>query len=158
MRSRGPGRRQANPTVLLAALALALGYLEAVATLYARALAGPRTLTPGPPPVTVVQLPDWLLASEQSRVALLLLVLVAVALLVAGRPLRKLAALALLAGALGLGHYVSLKILTDWPTSWQDPEYLPLAAPSVSFPVWVPFALSSGLAVLGWLLLRRIRE
>ncbi len=143
-----------NLLTLLSAFAIAMGYLEAVVVVYIRKILG---IVPTPEQLTaetIEQVPDWLIASEQSREAATIIMLVALAWLVGRTGAQKLGVFLFAFGVWDIFYYVSLKALIDWPASLATWDCLFLIPQPWYAPVWLPVVISLGMIMVGLLLLR----
>lgn len=143
-----------NLLALLSAVAIALGYLDAVAVVYVRRIAGISPLNSLVAPQTLDQLPDWLLALEQTRGAAMLLLLIAAAMLIGHKPAQKLAVLLFVGGVAKLCFYASAKALAGWPASLVVADWPLRIVACWQAPVWMILVAAVVMVALALLLLR----
>ncbi|MGI5819587.1 MAG: hypothetical protein ACOX9R_16000 [Armatimonadota bacterium] len=152
-------RRTRGMTVLsyllsLAALCIAVGYVDAVATFYVRGMLQVAQEGGGFAQAVTEAMPPRIVALEQTRQAATVLVLVAVA-IVAGRNLQQQFGTAFYAlGGWIVFRYAAIRTITDWPGTLTDVDtvlYLPHA---VYAPVWMPLVVGLGAAAIGVTLVR----
>ncbi len=153
MRTKPAPSRDYNLLALVSAFAIALGYLQALGSLYVHHILGI-----GPPaadfnPSKLQQAPDWLITSQQTEQVALLILLTAFALLTAQRLVHKLGVFVFVSGLTTLARYASLKAATAWPDSWMTQDCL-LWIPSPWYgQIWVAVVVSTAAVALGLLLL-----
>jgi hypothetical protein len=138
---------------LLAAFAVAMGHLEAVVVVYIRAILH---LIPTPEDLTkvvVAKLPAWVFATERTREAATLVMLVCVALLAGRNAWERLGTFLVAFGIWDLTYYASLKVMLDWPRSLETLDLLFLIPKQWYAPVWIPMAASGGMIAVGVLCL-----
>ena len=143
-----------NLLALLSAVAIALGYLDAVVAVYVRRIAGISPLDSLVAPQTLDQLPDWLLALEQTRSAAMLLLLIATAMLIGHKPAQKLAVLLFVGGMAKLCFYASVKALAGWPASLVVADWPLRIVACWQAPVWIVLVAAVVMVALALLLLR----
>ncbi len=143
-----------NRILALTAFAVAMGYMEAVIVVYIRHLGN---MVPMPSEALdyrqlLAQLPSFVIATEQTREAATIVMLVALALAV-GRSSREKVCVFLLAfGVWDIIYYVGLKALLDWPPRLTTTDVLFLIPQPWFAPVWLPVAVSTGMIVVAlWL-------
>jgi hypothetical protein len=95
---------------------------------------------------------------EQSREIATIIILVVVGYLAGHTLWQKLAYFLLAFGVWDIGHYVSLRILLDWPSSPTTRDLLFLTPSEWWTPVWVPVAVSTGLIVVAVFIILRTRR
>lgn len=147
----------ADRLALIAAFSVAMGYLEAVVVVYIR-----RILDIVPPPENLdasvmAKMPEWLIATEQTREVATIIMLVTFAWLV-GRDLPTRVAVFLIAfGVWDLTYYAGLKALIGWPASLTTLDCLFLIPKPWLWPVWRPIAISAALVAAGgtWLVMQQ---
>jgi len=147
--------KAADRLVLVAAFSIAMGYLEAVIVVYIRRILD---IVPMPEDLDasfMSQVPEWLIASEQTREFATIVMLVTFAWLV-GRDLpTRLATFLVAFGVWDIAYYAGLKALIDWPKSLMTLDCLFLIPKPWIWPVWRPIAISVALVVAGgWWLVR----
>ncbi|MFQ6132246.1 MAG: hypothetical protein ACE5R4_09445 [Armatimonadota bacterium] len=151
-----PGRRRLSlgaRLALLAAFAVAMGYLEATVVWYIRAILDwipvPADLTPE----AIEHVPSWIIFAEQCREAATIVMLVTLALLV-GRTWRERLGAFLYAFAIwDIFYYVWLYVLIGWPPSLSTQDCLFLIPKPWLAPVWFPLLASGVLGMISLLLL-----
>lgn len=133
----------------LAAFAIAFGHVEAVTAVYMRELLG---IVPTPEHLDIdglEQMPGWLIATEQTREAATIVVLAAVA-LVGGRTGRqRLGVFLYTFGIWDVVYYISLKVMTDWPSGLATVDCIFLIPRAWYVPVWVPVSISLVMIIWG---------
>lgn len=140
--------------VLVAAFALAMGFMEAMVVVYLRRLLGVLPLSAPLDPYLVRDGPGWLLINEQTREAATLVMLATFALL-AGHTLRTRVGVFLAAfGIWDLGYYLWLNLLIGWPSGLGDRDVLFLIPAPWIAPVWVPMLLAAAMTAVGLWLMR----
>lgn len=144
----------ASYLISIAALCIAAGYVDAVATFYVRGMLQVAQEGGGFAQAVTEAMPPRIVALEQTRQAATLLVLVAVG-IVAGRNLHQQFGTAFFAiGGWIVFRYVAIRTITDWPAALTDVDtvlYLPHA---VYAPVWMPIVIALGLSAVGATLIR----
>lgn len=146
--------KAADRLALIAAFSVAMGYLEAVVVVYIRHILD---IVPMPEDLDasfVAKLPEWLVATEQTREIATVVMLVALAWLV-GRDLPgRVATFFVAFGVWDIAYYGSLKGLIGWPASLTTLDCLFLIPEPWIWPVWRPVAISAVLVVAGgwWLI------
>jgi hypothetical protein len=135
---------------IVAAYALAMGYLEAVVVYYIRYALGDVHAVGSVTTSMGLHFP-W--GIEMTREVATLIMLVTVALL-AGRDWRERAAALLWAfGIWDATYYLGLEILTQWPSSLVTQDVYFLLPLPWGGPVWVPLLADALMALLaGWLI------
>lgn len=140
--------------IAVAALCIAVGYIDAVATFYVRGMLQVAQEGGGFAQAVTEAMPPRIVALEQTRQAATALVLIALA-VVAGRNLQQQFGTAFYAlGGWIVFRYVAIRTITDWPTAMTDTDtvlYLPHA---VYAPVWMPIVIGLGTAAIGVTLIR----
>ena len=133
----------------LAAFAIAFGHLEAVAAVYMREFLG---IVPTPGHLDIdglEQMPGWLVATGQTREAATIVVLGALA-LVGGRTGRqRLGVFLYTFGIWDVVYYISLKVMTDWPSGLATVDCIFLIPQAWYAPVWVPISISLVMIIWG---------
>ena len=140
--------------IALAALCIAVGYVDAVATFYVRGMLQLAQEGGGFAQAVTEAMPPRIVALEQTRQIATALVLIAVA-VVAGRNLHQQfgTAMYVLGGWIVL-RYAAIRTITDWPRMLTDVDtvlYLPHA---VYAPVWMPIVIGLGVSAIGVSLIR----
>lgn len=135
--------------LLLAALGIGLGHLEAVATTYMRRLLGWVPPFPDVSPEDLAQLPGWLIHAEQTREVAATIVLLAVACLVGRNFLEKAAAFLAVLGVRQLAYYGALRAMVDWPGSLHATDCLFLVPRPLLTPAWIPILIAVATIVTG---------
>jgi len=140
--------------IAIAALCIAVGYIDAVATFYVRGMLQVSQEGGGFAQAVTEAMPPRIVALEQTRQAATALVLIAVA-IVAGRNLQQQFGTAFYAlGGWIVFRYAAIRTITDWPGALTDVDtvlYLPHA---VYAPVWMPIVIALGIAAIGVTLIR----
>lgn len=139
--------------LLLVAFAVAMGHMEAVVVVYIRAILH---IIPTPENLTqavVARVPAWVLATERTREAATVVMLVCLALLAGRNAWERLGTFLVAFGLWDLTYYASLKLMLDWPRSLQTLDLLFLIPQQWYAPVWVPLAASGGMIAVGLLCL-----
>jgi hypothetical protein len=139
----------ASRITIVAAYALAMGYLEAVVVYYIRYSLGDVHATASVASAITGRFP-W--GIEMTREVATLVMLAAVALL-AGRDWRERAAALLWAFAIwDATYYLGLEVLAQWPSSIVTPDVYFLLPVPWAGPVWVPLLADALMVVVaGWL-------
>ncbi|HEX9095405.1 MAG TPA: hypothetical protein VF990_04810 [Candidatus Dormibacteraeota bacterium] len=139
----------ASRITIVAAYALAMGYLEAVVVYYIRYALGDVHATASDGSAITARFP-W--GIEMTREVATLVMLASVALL-AGRDWRERAAALLWAFAIwDATYYLGLEILVQWPSSIVTQDVYFLLPVPWGGPVWVPLLADALMVVLaGWL-------
>jgi len=140
-----------TPRTLLAAAAfgIAFGFVEAAVVVYLRAALG--LIAPGggaviyPPPLQAI--PHHLLATEMTREAATMVMLVAVALLAARRARERWALFLYVFALWDVFYYVGLRALIGWPPSLVSNDILFLIPVPWYANVWYPMFVS-GLSII----------
>ena len=143
-----------NRLALLSAFAMALGYLQALPSLYMHRILGIGPLAANFDPNALQQAPDWLISSQQTSQVALILLLTVFALLVARRLSHKLGVFVFVGGLARLIYYGSLKVAADWPTSWMTQDCLLWIPRPCYGQIWIALVVSAGAVALGLVLLR----
>jgi hypothetical protein len=128
--------------LLLAALGIGLGHLEAVAAAYMRRLL---EWVPAPPEMAaqdVAAMPGWLIHAEQTREVAAIIVVFAVACLVGRNFLEKAAAFFLALGIRQIVRYVALCAMIGWPASLRATDCILLVPRPLCAPVWIPILIA----------------
>jgi hypothetical protein len=140
--------------IAIAALCIAIGYVDAVATFYVRGMLEVSQEGGNFAQAVTEAMPPRIVALEQTRQAATVLVLVAMA-IVAGRNLQQQFGTAFYAlGGWIVLRYAAIRTITDWPAGLADIDtvlYLPHA---VYAPVWMPIVIGLGVAAIGVTLIR----
>lgn len=134
--------------VLLAALGIGLGHLEAVAAVYVRRLLDWVPTPPNISPEDLAGAPGWLIHTEQTREVGAIIVVFAIACLVGRNFLEKAAAFLLALGVRQIVYYVALRAMIDWPDSLHAVDCLFLVPRPLCAPVWIPVLISLGMAAV----------
>lgn len=138
----------------ITAFGIAMGHLEAVVVVYIREILG---IIPTPEhldPAVLEQVPGWLIATEQTREAATIVMLVTLA-IVAGRTARQSLGVFLYSfGVWDIMYYVALKAMLGWPASLGTLDCLFLIPAPWYAPVWVPVSISCVLIIIGVRLMR----
>ncbi len=153
MPARGNTAKIADCLALIAVFGVAMGYLEAVVVVYIRRIVGLVPMPEGLDVSTIRQMPEWLVATEQTREAATIIMLVAFAWLVGRDVLGRIATFLIAFGVWDLAYYASLKALLDWPASLSTMDCLFLIPRPWLAPVWQPMAASTCLVLAGGALL-----
>lgn len=154
--------RPRGRVVALLVYAIAMGWFEAVVVVYIRGLLGFEHGQPLPALAPMTRsfgtLP-WLLATEQSREAATLLMILAVAWLGAATFVGRFGAFLLVFGVWDLTYYVGLFAMVHWPASLSAIDLLFLLPPSPWWyqPVWVPVSIATVMTAAGLMILRARR-
>ena len=146
--------RWVNQALLIAAFAIAMGYLEAVIVVYIRAILG---IVPTPEHLTadvLLEVPQWVVHTEMTREAATIVMLVCLALLASTHWRGRLGAFLVAFGVWDLTYYAALWCLIDWPSSLRTMDVLFLIPAPWIAPVWMPMLAATGMTVVGGLLLR----
>ena len=143
-----PRGRLALRLVLLGLFALGFAQIEATVVRYIRALLGWIPVPSDIGPEAIVQVPAWLIRSEQYREAATIVVLVVVALMVGRRWQEKLGAFLYAFGLWDIFYYVWLRVLIGWPESLSTVDCLFLIPSPWLAPVWLPLVISLCLLVV----------
>ncbi len=154
MKTKPTRRWNYNRLAILSAFAVALGYLQAVASLYMHRILGIGPLAANFDPNALQQAPDWLISSQQASQVALIILLTAFALLVAPRLSHKLGVFVFVGGLARLIHYGSLKVAAGWPTCWTTQACLLWIPHPWYGQVWIALVVSAAGVVLGLVLLR----
>lgn len=140
--------------IALTALALALGYLDAVSRFY---LCGTLEIAQesGDFAGAVVEaLPDRVVALEQTRHAALVLVIVAVAVIAGRNGVQQAGTFCFALGAWGVLRYAALRSIVNWPNTLADTDAVLLLPRTVYAPLWMIIVIALGLASIGVALIR----
>lgn len=140
--------------VSLTALALALGYLDAVSRFYLRGTLEIAQEGGDFARAAVEHMPARVVALEQTRHAALVLVILAVAVTAGRNLLQQLGTFCFTLGAWGALRYAALRSLVNWPTSLVDSDAILLLPRVVYAPVWMAIVTSLALAAIGVTLIR----
>ncbi len=143
-----------NRLALLSAFAVALGYLQALASLYIHRILAIGPLAANFDPDALQKAPDWLISSQQTGQMALIILLTVFALLVARRLSHKLGVFMFVGGLARLIRYGSLKIAAGWPASWMTQDCLLWIPRPWYGQIWIALLISAGAVGLGLLLLR----
>jgi hypothetical protein len=149
--------------------AVAFAFVEAAVVVYLRVVYEPirEPFHPGIPPGDLFPLlrldqlesagpiAARLLRVELVREAATLVMLAAVGLAVGRNPRQAIAAFLVAFGVWDIAFYGFLKVLIDWPASWQTWDLLFLLPVPWAAPVWAPMAVALSMIVSGAILLRR---
>ncbi|WP_457597488.1 hypothetical protein [Hydrogenimonas sp.] len=128
----------------------AFGFIEASVVVYLRALYYPDGFE-----FPLVAMDTKLLLNEVAREAATLVLLWATAAL-AFRSFRgRVAAFFTLFGLWDLFYYLSLKVVLDWPASWNTWDILFLIPVPWVGPVWAPALVAAAMVAMGWFVLYR---
>ncbi len=134
--------------IAIAALCIAIGYVDAVATFYVRGMLQVSQEGGNFAQAVTEAMPPRIVALEQTRQAATVLVLVAMA-IVAGRNLQQQFGTVFYAlGGWLVLRYAAIRTITDWPAALTDIDtvlYLPHA---VYAPVWMPIVIGLGVAAI----------
>ncbi len=154
MASRRRGMTVLSYLIALTALCVALSYVDAVATVHARA-AGPidaagATFTPG----ALEELTPREIALEQTRQAAIVLLLITIAFIAGRNGLQQWGTFVFTLGGWAMLRYAVIRTLVDWPRSLGDTDTVFLLQEPISAPVWMPVVAGLGLVVLGVTLIR----
>ncbi len=142
-----------NRLALLSAFAIALGYLQALPSLYMHRILGIGPLAANFDPNALQQAPDWLISSQQASQVALLILLAAFALIVARRLSHKLGIFVFVGGLARLIYYGSLKVAAGWPASWTTQDCLLWIPRPWYGQIWIALVVSAGAVALGLVLL-----
>ncbi len=145
-----------NRLSLLSAFAVALGYLQALASLYIHRILGISPLAANFAPNALHQAPDWLITSQQSSQVVLLILLTVFALLVAQRLIHRLGVFMFVGGLSTLIRYGSLKVAAGWPASWTTQDCLLWIPRPWYGQIWIALVIGAGAVAFGLLLLRGV--
>lgn len=140
--------RQKLTLVLL--YSLAMGYLEAAAVVYLRAL-----YYPGGFSFPLKTMPWQMGLVEIGREAATVIMLAAVAALAGKRSMERFGYFLVAFGVWDLSYYFWLKVILDWPASLFDPDILFLIPIPWVGPVIAPALVAALMAIIGILLIRR---
>ena len=143
-----------NRLALMSAFAVALGYLQALASLYIHHILGIDPPAANFDPNALHQAPDWLITSQQSGQVVLFILLTVFALLVAQRLSHRLGTFLFVGGLSTLIRYGSLKVAAGWPASWMTQDCLLWLPRPWYEQIWIALVISAGAVALGLLLLR----
>lgn len=135
--------------LLLAALGVGVGHIEAVAVVYVRRLLGWVPLPAEVGPESLAGAPGWLIHAEQTREVATLIVLLAVAWVVGRNVLERLGTFLFALGVWKIAHYVSLRVMIDWPESLRTVDRLLLIPHPWYAPVWLPIVCSLAVIAAG---------
>jgi hypothetical protein len=138
----------------LAALCIAVGYVDAVTTFYVRGMLQVAQEGGGFAQAVTEAMPPRIVALEQTRQAATVLVLVTVA-VVAGRNLQQQFGTALyVLGGWVVFRYAAIRTITDWPSSLTDVDTVLYLPEAVYAPVWMPIVIGLGVCAIGVTLIR----
>jgi len=151
--ARGNTAKIADCLALIAVFGVAMGYLEAVVVVYIRRIVGLVPMPEGLDASVIHHMPEWLVATEQTREAATIVMLVAFAWLAGRNALGRIATFLVVFGVWDLAYYASLKALIDWPASLSTMDCLFLIPGPWFAPVWQPMAVSTCLVLAGGALL-----
>lgn len=140
--------------IALTALALALGYLDAVSRFYLRGTMEIAQEGGDFARAAVEGMPDRVLALEQTRHAALVLVVVAVAVIAGRNGLQQGGTFCFTLGAWGVLRYAALRGIVNWPTTLLDADAVLLLPRTVYAPVWMAIVVGLALAATGVALIR----
>lgn len=122
---------------------LAMAFLESAVVVYLRAL-----YYPGGFEFPVIPMSKGLVKTEIWREVATLVMLLAPGALVTLSALERFAWFCFGFGVWDLGYYFWLKLLVDWPASWQTWDLLFLVPMPWVGPVWAPCLIALGLIIL----------
>jgi len=117
-----------NRLSLLSAFAVALGYLQALASLYIHRILGISPLAANFAPNALHQAPDWLI--------------------------HRLGVFMFVGGLSTLIRYGSLKVAAGWPASWTTQDCLLWIPRPWYGQIWIALVIGAGAVAFGLLLLR----
>lgn len=144
-----------NRLALLTAFAVALGYLWALSTIYLHRILDLSPLEPDLGPGLMPEGPDWLISTQQTAQAALIILLIVLAMLAGRRTTEKLGIFLLTAGLSTLIRYGSLLALTNWSLTWITTDCL-LWLPRPRYgPIWIAAVTAAVMVVLGVILTRK---
>ncbi|MFP3904127.1 MAG: hypothetical protein ACLFWB_07780 [Armatimonadota bacterium] len=133
----------------LTAFGIAMGHLEGVVVVYIREIIA---IVPTPEqlgPEVLAEVPGWLIATEQTREAATIVMLVTLALVAGRSPRQSLGVFLYTFGVWDIIYYVALRVMIDWPSSLATTDCLFLIPSPWYAPVWVPMAVSCVLIIVG---------
>ncbi len=139
-------------SILLAAFAVAMAFVEAAVVVYLRAVLGAGPLFP------MKDLPPLLLSIEIGREAATLVMLAVVAALAVRGAARRIGAFLLLFSVWDVFYYVWLRVATGWPSGVEEWDILFLVPLPWVGPVWSVLVICAGMAVFAVLFLRMPQE
>ncbi|MGC9318464.1 MAG: hypothetical protein ACP5KN_10600 [Armatimonadota bacterium] len=152
------GRRR-GMTVLsyltaLAALCIAVGYLDAVTSFYLHGMlrAGHEGATYAR--ASAEDMSARVRVLEQTRQAAVVLVLLTVGIVAGRNGLQQAGTVIFALGAWGLMRYAAIRTITDWPGSLSDADVLLYLPQEVCAPVWMVLIAALGLCAAGVALIR----
>lgn len=151
-------RRWLTHILVVAAFAIAMGYLEAVVVVYIRVILG---IGPTPEHLdadVLDRVPQWLIHTEMTREAATIVMLVCLAFLASPLWRIRIGTFLVAFGVWDLVYYASLWCLIDWPGSLSTVDVLFLIPRPWIAPVWLPMALATAMVVIGALIMRARKE
>lgn len=140
--------------IALTALALALGYLDAVSRFYLRGTLEVAQEGGDFARAAVERMPDRVVALEQTRHAALVLTIIAVAVIAGRNGLQRGGTFCFALGAWGVLRYAALRGIVNWPTTLLDADAVLLLPRMVYAPVWMAIVVGLALAAAGVALIR----
>jgi len=154
---KGGAPLRANRRLAYASLwlfALAFGWIEATVVVYLREVylrdvAVHGSISVASLQVTLVALPNRLIATEMVREAWTIVLLGATAWLAGQRPAERAGAFLLTFGVWDMTYYAVLKLLENWPDSWNAWDILFLIPLPWVAPVWAPITIACLFVVAG---------
>ncbi len=138
----------------LAALCIALGYVDAVATFYMRGTLDVAQEGADFARAAVEAMPARTVALEQTRLAATLLLLITVAVIAGRNALQQWGTFVCALGSWTVLRYAAMRTITDWPQSLWSTDAFVLGPHPVYVPVWMALLVGLALAGVGVALIR----
>lgn len=154
MARRARGMTVFSYLIALTALCIAVGYIDALSSFYVRGMMQVAQEGGGFAKAVAEEMPPRIVSLELTRQAAFVLVLLTVGIVAGRNGFQRAGTFIFALGGWMVFRYVSIRTITDWPTSLADLDAVIFLPEPLYAPIWMTLILGLALGTIGVLLIR----